>query len=88
MKKVLLVIALSFLLILPASLFAQTGSIAGQVTIEKTGDPLPNAAVFLSKTQVGTYTRKNGSFILKDVPVGTQTVAVSFMGYGKQTKEV
>ncbi|MCK4652973.1 MAG: TonB-dependent receptor [Candidatus Cloacimonetes bacterium] len=88
MKKVLLVIALSFVLILPASLFAQTGSIAGQVTIEKTGDPLPNAAVFLSKTQVGTYTRKNGSFILKDVPAGMQTVAVSFMGYGKQTKEV
>jgi hypothetical protein len=31
---------------------------------------------------------KNGSFILKDVPVGMQAVTVSFMGYGKQTKEV
>jgi hypothetical protein len=88
MKKLGLVVVLSILLIIPATLFAQTGTIAGQVTIEKTGDPLANAAVFLGDAQTGTYTRKNGSFILKDVPVGMQAVTVSFMGYGKQTKEV
>jgi outer membrane cobalamin receptor len=88
MKKLGLVVVLSILLILPVTLFAQTGSVAGQVTIEKTGDPLANAAVFVGDAQTGTYTRKNGSFIIKDVPVGTQAVTVSFMGYGKQTKEV
>lgn len=88
MKKLGLVVVLSILLILPATLFAQTGTIAGQVTIEKTGDPLANAAVYLGDAQTGTYTRKNGSFIIKDVPVGMQTVNVSFMGYGRQSKEV
>jgi len=88
MKKLGLVVVLSILLIIPATLFAQTGTIAGQVTIEKTGDPLANAAVYVGDAQTGTYTRKNGSFILKDIPAGMQTVTVSFMGYGKQTKEV
>ena len=88
MKKLGLVVVLSILLIIPATLFAQTGTIAGQVTIEKTGDPLANAAVYVGDAQTGTYTRKNGSFILKDILVGMQTVTVSFMGYGKQTKEV
>jgi hypothetical protein len=58
MKKLGLVVVLSILLIIPATLFAQTGTIAGQVTIEKTGDPLANAAVFLGDAQTGTYTRK------------------------------
>ncbi len=88
MKKLFLISVLLFLMILPVTLFSQTGTIAGQVTIEKTGDPLANAAVYWGESKGGTYARKKGSFIIKNVPVGMQTVTVSFMGYGKQTKEV
>ncbi|MCD4796924.1 MAG: TonB-dependent receptor [Candidatus Cloacimonetes bacterium] len=88
MNKLFLISVLLFLMILPVTLFSQTGTIAGQVTIEKTGDPLANAAVYWGESKGGTYTKKNGSFIIKDVPVGLQTVTVSFMGYGKVTKQI
>ncbi|MBN1326489.1 MAG: TonB-dependent receptor [Candidatus Cloacimonetes bacterium] len=88
MKKGFVITVLFLLLILPAFVFAQTGTIAGKVTIEKTGDPLPNTAVFLSDAKTGTYTKKDGSFILKNVEVGIQQLTVSFVGYKKQTKEV
>ena len=88
MKRVLVIAVLSILLLFPVAIFAQTGTIAGQVTIEKTGSPLANAAVYLGDSKTGTYAKKNGQFTLKNVPVGTHTVTVSFMGYAKQMQEV
>ena len=88
MKRVLVITVLSILLLVPVAIFAQTGTIAGQVTIEKTGNPLANAAIYLGDSKTGTYAKKNGQFTLKNVPVGTHTVTVSFMGYAKQMKEV
>jgi hypothetical protein len=88
MKKVLILFILFIFFVLPISIYAQTGTIAGKVIIQKTGDPLPNAAVYLGDEKTGTYTKKNGSFILKNVSVGIHEVAVSFMGYGRQTKTV
>ena len=88
MKRLLLFIILSLLLILPHALCAAGGSIAGKVTIEDTGEALPNAAVYLEGTETGTYTKKNGSYIIKNVPAGFQTVTVSFVGYEQVSKEV
>ncbi len=83
MKKGLLLLVLSILIVLPASVFA--GVVAGKVTIAKTGDALPNAAVFLVGEDVGTYTKKNGSFIIQNVMPGNYEVAVSFVGYSKRS---
>lgn len=88
MKRLLLFVILSILLILPHALFAAGGSVAGKVTIEGTGEALPNAAVYLEGTETGTYTKKNGSYIIKNVPAGFQTVTVSFVGYEQVSKEV
>lgn len=88
MKRVHVVAILLILLLAPVTIFAQTGTIAGQVVIAKTGNPLANAAVFLGDAKTGTYTMKNGQFTLKNVPVGMHTITVSFMGYGKQTQDV
>jgi len=88
MKRLLLFVILSLMLILPHALFAAGGSIAGKVTIEDTGEALPNAAVYLEGTETGTYTKKNGSYIIKNVPAGFQTVTVSFVGYEQVSKEV
>ena len=86
MKKIVLLIILTVLLILP--LYAQVGKIAGRVTIEKSGQPLANAAVILVGADQGTYTKNNGTFTLTDVPVGIANVQVRYMGYGTQTFEV
>jgi outer membrane receptor protein involved in Fe transport len=88
MKKNLLFIALTIAILLPLSLFSQTGSIAGKVTIGDTGKPLPNAAVIVTDLEMGTYTKDNGTFILRNVPVGTHTISISFVGYQKETKVI
>jgi len=85
MKKIVLFIILTVLLILP--LYAQVGKIAGRVTIEKSGQPLANAAVILVGAEQGTYTKDNGTFTLTDVPVGMIEVQVRYMGYGTKTLE-
>ncbi len=88
MKKTFILFVIFMLALIPVTAYAQTGTIAGKVIIEKTGDPLANAAVFLGDSKSGTYTQKDGSFILKNVPTGMQKITASFMGYKKQTKEM
>jgi hypothetical protein len=44
---------LSLLLLIPVYAFAQTGTVAGQVVIAETGDPLANAAVFWAMQKQG-----------------------------------
>lgn len=86
MKKIVLFVILTVLLILPV--YAQVGKIAGRVTIEDSGKPLSNAAVILVGTEQGTYTKDNGTFTLIDVPVGIVNIQVRYMGYGTKTLEV
>ena len=86
MKKGLLLLVLSILIVLPAAVTA--GVIAGKVTIAKTSDPLPNAAVFLVGEEIGTYTKKNGSYVIQNVDPGTYEIAFSFVGYAQQIKTV
>ncbi len=86
MKKIVLFVILTVLLILP--LYAQVGKIAGRVTIENSGQPLANAAVILVGADQGTYTKNNGTFTLTDVPVGIANVQIRYMGYGTKTFKV
>ncbi len=88
MKKFMLGLFLTILLTLPITLFAQTGKIAGQVTIEKSGNPLANAAILIVGSEVGTYTKDNGSYILRNVPVGSYEVQARYLGYGIETQMV
>ncbi len=86
MKKIVLFVILTVLLILPV--YAQVGKIAGRVTIENSGQPLANAAVILVGAEQGTYTKNNGTFTLIDVPVGLVEIQFRYMGYGTQNLEV
>jgi len=77
-----------FFTIFAASLLAvEIGNIAGKVTIGKTNEPLEGASVYISP-EFGTYSKENGSFILKNVPVGSHKLHVTFIGFEKQVKEV
>ena len=71
--------------IIPGMLFAaETGTIKGVVIDAQTGDPLPGAAIVIKKLFLGTSSDLNGEFILNNVPVGTNTVTVSYLGYTEQ----
>ncbi len=59
---------------------AQTGSITGTVTNEE-GEPVPTANVLLVEIGRGAATNLQGEYTIEDVPPGTYTLRVSFVGY-------
>jgi TonB-linked SusC/RagA family outer membrane protein len=59
---------------------AQTVTLTGRVT-DQAGDPLPGVTVVVSgQTSIGTSTGKDGTYSLRDVPLGA-TLSFSFIGY-------
>lgn len=75
-------------LISKPTLAATTGTVAGKITDEQTGEPLPGANVFLKGTNIGTASGPDGSFEITDVPPGTYTVVASFIGYHRDEADV
>jgi len=71
-----LVFVLSFT---AASAFAQTASLSGKVSAE--GMPVAFASVFLEEIQRGAQTDSEGEFLLQNLPAGTYTLRVTFVGY-------
>lgn len=70
--------------------FAQTKSntvIKGTVTDDK-GDPVSGVNVAFPQLNRGTYTKEDGSYVIRSLPNGTYTVVFSFVGYENQNKEV
>jgi TonB-linked SusC/RagA family outer membrane protein len=62
---------------------AQAGTVTGTVTNKQSGQPLPGAQVNLVNTRFGGVTDSNGRFNILNVPAGTYTVAVTFLGYAE-----
>lgn len=80
MKKSVLVI----LMVLGAvSVFAQTGTIRGQVIEEASGEPLIGATVVVEGTTNGTTTDLDGNYSIKVAP-GTYNLKVSFISFNEQ----
>jgi len=80
MKKSALTIGL-LLLISTLQIFPQTGTIKGFVYDSSTGQPLPIASVTITDTKSGAATDSDGFFLLLRVPLGSQTIKVSYLGY-------
>lgn len=62
------------------------GGIHGIVTDSETGKPIEYATVFLSNTSLGTLTNKNGTYVIKNIPVGTYNMVIALIGYNKNVK--
>lgn len=70
------------------TLFAQVGILKGNV-YESEGLPSIGASVFVKgDNPIGTVTDIDGTFEIKDVPVGTQTVVFSFIGFQSHEKVI
>ena len=69
-----------------ATLGAQTGRITGTVSAE--GTPLDYATITLKMTNHGTYSEEDGSFALANIPPGTYTLHISFLGYQPYEEEI
>ena len=80
----ILAIILSFFTL---SALAQTGDIIGTIT-DAEGLPLPGASVRVSRTTLGVATDQKGSFSLNRVPVGSQTILITLIGYQSTERKV
>lgn len=63
-------------------------NLKGHVKDQGTGEALVGATVYLKNTSYGTSVGLDGSFIIRDVPAGNYTVAVSLVGYKPQERSI
>ncbi len=82
MKKLSLLLAVQ---LFPLALWAQY-TLSGKIMSQN--EPLPGATVSVQNTFKGTQSNADGSYQLRNLPVGTYTLLVSFIGYEKITREV
>ncbi|MEW6509172.1 MAG: TonB-dependent receptor [Bacteroidota bacterium] len=83
-------IKLLFILILLSSisLYAQgRGIIKGKI-IDEDNLSLAGANIFITAAGIGTASNQDGEFILVNVPEGSHTLSVSYLGYQTQTIEI
>ncbi len=83
MKKILMLL----LVLCFYSSIAQTGVIKGTVIDKQSENPLMGATIELLNTNIatGVVTDFDGKFILKEVPLGRQTIRVSYIGFESST---
>ena len=82
--------SLLILMLMSISVSAQTGGgrIAGVVIDNTDEDPLPGATLFIEELKKGDVTNKYGEFSFSDIPFGTYTFTVKFMGYQTAVQKV
>lgn len=85
MKKSLL---LATFLFLAVRIFAQTGTLTGQVKDAETGEPLPFCSVFVNNTTVATVTDLDGRYTLSGLEAVPLEIGFSFLGYTAQTRKI
>lgn len=72
---------LTILLVAAIAAHAQFGTIVGTVTDRESGEPVIGASVRLSGLPQGATSRRDGSFVVRRVPVGSVRLIVTAVGY-------
>jgi hypothetical protein len=89
MKNILIVLGISLLNIYSVSAAHEmTQTIRGTVTDAVSGYPIIGASVVLvnSEPRVGVFTDINGTFEMKNIPLGRQSLQINYLGY--ESKEL
>ena len=63
-------------------------SIKGYVQDTNTGEPLFGANVVLVGTSLGNATNNDGKYLIQNVPPGSYTIYVTYIGHKSQSKEI
>ena len=81
----LMIFQFFILMLLPSALYSQTinQTIRGKVTDKDSNQPLPGATVVLQNTNpvIGVVTNLDGEYVINNVPIGRQSLSISFIGY-------
>ena len=70
------------------SIKSQAGTISGYIIDGESDQSLPGATVMLEELGLGTAADADGYFEFTDVPEGTYTLHVNFVGFYEETQEV
>ena len=84
-KRLLVLLGVVFYTILS---YGQYGTIKGFVYDKDNGEPCIFASVYLKDTRLGAATDINGYFSINRVPVGTQTLVITYVGYDSIAREI
>lgn len=79
MNRIIFII--SFLSLLQGALYAQNGTIRGNIFDQKTGEPIILGNVRLEGTKYGTNSDENGFFSLGNLPPNSYKLIASYIGY-------
>lgn len=85
MKKKLI---LFFIFVMPIILFADTGNIVGRVTNKTSGAPIRGVSIYLEDSGIGTYSKEDGTFVLRDVSLGEHTIYARFVGFRTLSEKI
>ncbi|MBN2663115.1 MAG: TonB-dependent receptor [Bacteroidales bacterium] len=88
MKKKIIILITALLFIF-TGLYAQKGTVRGQVIDESTGETLVGATVIIvgSNPVIATVTDYDGKFSLENVPSGLQKIQINFISYQEKIIE-
>ncbi len=67
---------------------ANNATLSGYVMDMESKETIVSAVVSIKAAKLGTFTNKSGFFALKNIPSGTYTVTVSYLGYAKKEVEL
>ena len=93
MRKYILSLAFSWCVIMPGwsinmSQPSSDACITGQITDNKSKEPLPDINVSVKGTTIGTMTDASGTFKLENLPAGNLVLEFRTVGYQTLTKKV
>ena len=81
LKKTSIVFIAFFITVFTAQLYGASGKIEGRVVDATTGEALFGASVILEGTSLGSATDLDGKYVITNVPPGSYTLKVSYVGY-------
>lgn len=64
------------------------GSLSGYVQDKKNEERLPSVTIFVKGTAQGTSSRSDGTFVVKNIPEGKQTIVAQYVGYKPQEIDI
>ncbi len=87
-NKIALIVIPIFLILFQSFTFAQSGSIKGVVYDKSLKEGLTGANVILLGTSFGAASDLDGKYIVRNIPVGSYKMVVSYIGYNPITIDI
>lgn len=86
LKKLLLSLTIVFTTTL--SVYAQSGSVKGTITSDRTGETMPGVTVLIVELNKGAATNLDGEYEIRNLPAGDYTLRASFVGFTTYQEQI